>query len=962
MKHLKKKWIFSFLLVAVFLIIFTFVQLILNTSAAILDEMGTSSDKKAESIINTYEIVSDIGFDTIGAYDSRLENFTAITASLLKETLAEDPEENVRACYDGYVALIDGTSSRIPDGLDADLSDDYELFKNDSGNFLEFEGEEFTFWFFSRIRDNYFFLKPFPQNSFISYASANESEIEAYSGLENAYGVSFSIMFETTANDNSSTPYVFSEYTSETMKDDPLFAACKTMDDYRALNEKATEGERIFKVVEIPERNALLVMSMPLENAMMKVIEESGVSIAIIFISLAGFIVLILSILEFVKNHHLTDEQKTRYKPASVRKLALSYGIISTAIICMIIMFTVASRSFQEKNALCDRSVSTMQYRVMLAKEDSKSSQNFANQMFHEYGRTIDSILADHPELATKQHLKDAAEIIDADFITIYDSNGNETVSSTDLIGLKIGTDEKDPTSVFRKILNGVESVYASDINDPYYGTCQNMIGVRTAQDSGAYGAMLIGVNREDTVAKMRGNIDNVLLSFSNSSDLALIIDKETKIITNSSDDDLNNTFADGIGLGDDYIRGGISDFMNINRNRYYAVSGEYDNSIYYYFSNVGDMFENILPVSLITAVLYLLIFICLCIYLLHGYTPTEFNQYAEEGEYMLRRNRQTYTPERLRREYQAAKKKSIFDGIRWSEMFPDQRARLVIQILCGLLILRMLSVFRQTGQVSGSSIFYYLLYGNWTHGINMFAFSAIILVGIILIIIMTFVHMIFNVLLNTMSTKGITIGHLVLNLIRYTLAFVYLYLICFYLGFDPRAVVVSAGIVTFTVSFGAKDIITDMLAGILIIFEGDFQVGDIIQIGDFRGTVLEIGVRSTKLIGNGNNIKTIPNQNVKNVLNLTRMNSWYTMEIKIPSDVPIIDLENMLNEELPKISARIPEIINGPEYKGVINLGNGFMTILLIAEYDEDDYYKVQRKMNREMMLLFNEKNIKVL
>ncbi len=43
---------------------------------------------------------------------------------------------------------------------------------------------------------------------------------------------------------------------------------------------------------------------------------------------------------------------------------------------------------------------------------------------------------------------------------------------------------------------------------------------------------------------------------------------------------------------------------------------------------------------------------------------------------------------------------------------------------------------------------------------------------------------------------------------------------------------------------------------GLSIVFEGEYQVGDIIEVGGYRGEVLEIGVRTTKLEGRGGNIK----------------------------------------------------------------------------------------------------------
>ena len=76
-------------------------------------------------------------------------------------------------------------------------------------------------------------------------------------------------------------------------------------------------------------------------------------------------------------------------------------------------------------------------------------------------------------------------------------------------------------------------------------------------------------------------------------------------------------------------------------------------------------------------------------------------------------------------------------------------------------------------------------------------------------------------------------------------------------LGTDTNAMLASAGIVSLVIGLGARPLISDILAGLFIIFEGDFRVGDIItEKSNYRGRVQEIGIRSTKLLDDGQNVK----------------------------------------------------------------------------------------------------------
>ena len=76
--------------------------------------------------------------------------------------------------------------------------------------------------------------------------------------------------------------------------------------------------------------------------------------------------------------------------------------------------------------------------------------------------------------------------------------------------------------------------------------------------------------------------------------------------------------------------------------------------------------------------------------------------------------------------------------------------------------------------------------------------------------------------------------------------------------GVDTTALVASVGVLTLVVGLGAQPLIADIIAGIFIIFEDEYHVGEIVTINEFRGTVIEIGIRSTKLLDAAGNINQV--------------------------------------------------------------------------------------------------------
>ena len=70
----------------------------------------------------------------------------------------------------------------------------------------------------------------------------------------------------------------------------------------------------------------------------------------------------------------------------------------------------------------------------------------------------------------------------------------------------------------------------------------------------------------------------------------------------------------------------------------------------------------------------------------------------------------------------------------------------------------------------------------------------------------------------------------------------------------------VSAGVLTLVIGLGSQSLVADILAGIFLLMEGNVQVGDVVQVGGFRGYVMDLGIRMTKLFDmDSDDVKIIP-------------------------------------------------------------------------------------------------------
>lgn len=222
-------------------------------------------------------------------------------------------------------------------------------------------------------------------------------------------------------------------------------------------------------------------------------------------------------------------------------------------------------------------------------------------------------------------------------------------------------------------------------------------------------------------------------------------------------------------------------------------------------------------------------------------------------------------------------------------------------------------------------------------------------------------VKLLMTKLLFKKTARGITISKLLSSFLKYVIAIIAVMVILSAWGVDTATLIASAGILGLVIGLGAQSLIADIIAGMFIVFEGEYQVGDIIVVDNWRGTVEEIGVRTTKMIDAGGNRKIINNSDIRSLVNQTQELSLAKCVIGTEYGDSLERIEAVIKENLPVIKKNIPAITDGPYYKGVTALNASSVDLLFVAWCKETDIYQVQRDLNRELKLMFDRNDINV-
>lgn len=169
------------------------------------------------------------------------------------------------------------------------------------------------------------------------------------------------------------------------------------------------------------------------------------------------------------------------------------------------------------------------------------------------------------------------------------------------------------------------------------------------------------------------------------------------------------------------------------------------------------------------------------------------------------------------------------------------------------------------------------------------------------------------------------TIHSLVLNVVKYFVYFSALGVVLSELGVNYATYLASLSVVGLAIGFGSQGLVQDMVTGFFVIFEAQFDVGDMVEVGGQTGVVVELGLRMTKLRNYFGQIVVIPNRNIA-VVGKYRLDSQLaTIDVAISgpeADAPATKLLTELGRE---INRQFPGVfLNDPVVESVLPLKTG--------------------------------------
>jgi len=589
------------------------------------------------------------------------------------------------------------------------------------------------------------------------------------------------------------------------------------------------------------------------------------------------------------------------------------------------------------------------------------------------------------PEKADRQYVFDLADRLNVSYLFVFDKQGKITVTNAPYDGFIITED-----SPLHGLLEGLESVVLQDDQVKTSDGILEEAGVTMIDDSKrVVGAVIIANSTaplisedlsfesafqraflKDNAAVLAIDSNNMTVQYFAQVDGSLLVSEQYSFDDNRID-------AAELGLDKNLIRDQFNGEMLAENNEYFASVRRSDDAFLVVMHPLVFIESNNL-LSLIFATAAALLYFIVLIWMagrLETASEEELGKMSLQEAEKNQAKSASQDPNEDKAESDvvalfgklANREKFDFenrwpsDGKKWKDKTPMEKFSTAVKLIC---ITALVLIAVRVAFAGKDSILYYSFHGEWSSGVNLYTITSCIIYIILLFLLREIIHKILYLIARAATAKGETICHLLNSFLGYILFIAAVFIILGTFGVDVSTLSLTAGVAGVIFGIGCQNIIADILAGIIMAFEGVASVGDFVAYNGRFGVIQSIGVRTTKLKWYSE-ITLVRNNEFKNYVKmLGEETSRITVDLCVDLKEPLTRIEGIIEKELPGIRETLCKKVGENarlKYRGVQSIGDSGKR-LSFAIYCQGMYFgRAKRMLNRELLLMCERNGIQL-
>ena len=208
---------------------------------------------------------------------------------------------------------------------------------------------------------------------------------------------------------------------------------------------------------------------------------------------------------------------------------------------------------------------------------------------------------------------------------------------------------------------------------------------------------------------------------------------------------------------------------------------------------------------------------------------------------------------------------------------------------------------------------------------------------------------------------KLLTIRSLARNIIKWIIIAFTILAILTVFGINISTVLAGFGIVGLVVGLALQDLAKDLISGFTIIFENQYAVGDTVTINGFKGEVIYVGLKTTRIKNYDGEIKIIANRNATEVINHSFKDSLAIVYIDVAYEEDNDKVEAILNDELAKLSTDIEDLLEPIRLMGIQDLTASSVRYRIEVRTEPMKHFIIERKIRKALKQRLDKEKIKI-
>ena len=213
-------------------------------------------------------------------------------------------------------------------------------------------------------------------------------------------------------------------------------------------------------------------------------------------------------------------------------------------------------------------------------------------------------------------------------------------------------------------------------------------------------------------------------------------------------------------------------------------------------------------------------------------------------------------------------------------------------------------------------------------------------------------------------AQRAMTIGSVLKSVITIVLIAVFATMMLSEVGVNIAPIIASAGIIGIALGFGAQSLVKDFLSGLFMIFEDQYGVGDVVDVGEATGTIEAVTLRVTRLRDLNGTVWYVPNGEILRVGNMSQNWSRAVVDVSVGYGEDLARVTRVLTEvahDLWEDEDFSDLIIEEPEITGVEMLAADSVNLRVLIKTRPMEQWAVAREMRQRIKARFDHEGIEI-